>query len=753
MHESISTKQGPSGEDTLAFLIESSEDKYRKQKQGIISFENLDEATRDIQHLRVRARIKQMIITGKSPLGHSDQERDQYIIKELLLAGHKYPTIMSIFFNDHLGCSKRLSKLGEDAFFEDVAEAEQTLDPLKLKAKGTEQKETVREIKKSYPYYDEQLRKLQEYIIEDLFVLSQVADALHDNAKKRFYIFDTAEKMLMDIEGIDFYCYIRDRYGISFRDWKEIQDAIMTEIWKGGSKVEPHYFSFFDKKNFILYVSDHDNGVYKIDGHQIEHVDNGTDGIFFEHSAEYSPFQIDLDGNSDPNYFKRTVERELSQSVDSQSSDGNCTSAWEEFINSNSSLKEFLIDRSHFEETESGFSVEEQKMLLFTYYYSLFFESILEEKPIACFVGGKESGKSFLATSIGKVFFGSKFQSRHCPENISDIKTIIGENYYMVFDNVDRYLKSYIIDALCIAAAGGTVEKRKLYTDHEIVRIHPHIFLVITSREARFKRDDLVSRLLLFKTKKIDQPLSRAMLFQSLLDNRNRIMTETLSNLNTIVELLKMQSDVILQCTSRIADWETFGRKIWGSKTGSTFQEICRKQNVEKEEFGIEDDPLYIILAHRIYSDNKPIKEKPTAELYSNLVESAKEIMMEKAFTRRYGSSVSLGKRIANIKDELERKFQVEIFKKPNGIRHYTFDKKEGMESPQKPTVEERVNTMVAKARAEKSQEELTKASEGEILSRDTDPAENVPKRDVPEFLNMDGPQEDEYKKGKEISS
>ncbi|MFC2163623.1 hypothetical protein ACFLT2_01350 [Acidobacteriota bacterium] len=678
MKQTPQTEKSTSDEDTLSLLIEASKDKEQKEKHNLISFENPEEAITDIGHLRVRNKLKQMIITGNSSNGDSD--RDQFIIKMLLLAGYKDPTIMSIFFNEHLGCSERMKKAGEDVFFDELAEAQRISNPIKMREENTEQQQTVREIKENFSFSDEQLREIQEYIISDLFESSHVADALYNKEKKRFYIFDREERMLLDIEGIDFYCYIRDRYGIAARDWREIKDAIQTKIWKDGKKVEPHNFAFFNKKKFILYVSDHSNRVYKIDGKRIEHVENGTDGVFFEYNTEYSPFQVDLESPSVPNYFKRTLELELSQPSDIQTDAENTGSVWEEFFNNTSSLKEFLIDRSNFEETETGFTVEEQKMLLFTYYYSLFFDSILEEKPIACFVGSKESGKSFLATSIGKIFFGSKFQSRHCPENISDIKTIIGENYYMVFDNVDRYLKSAIIDALCIAATGGTVEKRKLYTDHDIVRIHPHIFMVITSREAKFKRDDLVSRLLLFKTKKIDQPMSRAMLFQGLLDNRDRVMAETLVNLNTIVELLRIQRDGIPQCTSRIADWETFGRKIWGGTAGLAFQQICQKQNVEKEEFGLEDDPLYILLSQEIYEDESPIIEKPTLKLYSGLIETAKAVEMEKEFTKRYKSSVSLGKRIANIREELERKFHVDIQKQANGLRLYTFTKKPGVD-------------------------------------------------------------------------
>ena len=145
----------------------------------------------------------------------------------------------------------------------------------------------------------------------------------------------------------------------------------------------------------------------------------------------------------------------------------------------------------------------------------------------------------------------------------------------MVFDNIDHYLKPEKIDTLCIAATGGIIEKRKLYTDHEIVKIRPHIFLAITTREAKFKRDDLVSRLLIFNTEKISRPISKSYIFKNIKENRDKIMEEILINLNSIIQLLKIQQKIVPKCVSRIADWEQFGRKIAkGFKWGVLFHEL-----------------------------------------------------------------------------------------------------------------------------------------------------------------------------------
>ncbi len=344
------------------------------------------------------------------------------------------------------------------------------------------------------------------------------------------------------------------------------------------------------------------------------------------------------------------------------------------FYDEKSYLRKYLIDRASFAvEEENNLSPLEQKFLLLTYFYSLFFESIQLEKPILCFVGSKHSGKTFIAETIGKILFGDKYQIRHMPNNTKDLKTIIGTNYYLAFDNLDRYVDKDIIDIFCVAATGGTVERRQLYTDRGIVKIRPRVFLVITTKEAKFKRDDLVSRMLIFNTKKIQRPISKSVMLQALKQDRNKIMEEVLINLNIIVKLLCRLKDFSPSGVSRIADWELFGKKIHTALPEQfEFNWILDKMNEQKDRFTIEDDPLYQVLKGTVIEKGEIIENLISGELYSLLCDKAFELKM-KYFQRRYGSPTSLGKRINNIKDELSRAFEVGITKGSANRTFYSF--------------------------------------------------------------------------------
>ena len=646
------------------------------KKQLIISLKDADSAQADVKRLEIDSRSQNRIMTG-TMLTAKDADktrsgRDMSILYHLISGDYDYATIKSVFFNPFLGCSNRMKNKGESALQWDTRRALEFVQRSRIE--GTPGSRRILEIKAAFSG-EERRRMIANFILGDLLSGQNPACyGLQDKEQRAFYLFDKKEKTLMSLESIDFYCFIRMRYGISRRDFEEINDVVMTEIWANGSKVKPHKFAYFDSQRFVLYVSNHMNQVYCLDGEKIELCDNGTDSVFFESDPVLAPYAFDPQLKV-INYFEGDALSDKS---------GLAISGWptglsmSRFSEEASLLNEYLVDRVSFiKEKDNIVSSAEQKLLLVIFFYSLFFESILQEKPIACFIGKKESGKSFVATSIGKILFGERYESCHFPENADDLKTTLGRNYYLVFDNLDQYISDDKSNILCVAATGGTVTKRKLYTDSDEARYTPHCFLVITSRAPKFKRDDLVSRLLLFNTQKIGKPRSRSALFSTLLAARDSIMTEVLTNLNTVVKILKQHKDFEPRCISRIADWEVFGRKACGFPARFTFRLVLQMMNEKKDKFSIEDDYLYLILTRIVYEKGRDLIEKSPSELYSTLFEEAKDMKLSlQDFQRRYKNSRSVGQRLAEIKEELGRELEVEIYKHPGGQRTYTFMKK-----------------------------------------------------------------------------
>jgi len=721
--ENKTNKRKPNIEDILKKQDER-ELKSFGSRDLIVSSESKEAAGRDVKMLEIPPRYKRAILTGymkKPKEGEITYDRDHVhrtalqISCALIRASYRYETIFHIFFNRHLTCGFWFIDKGEEDLKKDVLEAFKIVRIEYLC--DDEKKRSIKAIKGTPKINaEEKLRRISLFIEDDLFGDRDPAGkGFYNKDRLIFYFFDEEDKLLMDIDGIDFYCYVRNRFGIPDKDFKEIKETIRTHIWDSKKSIEAHMFAYFDKNKYVLYVSDHDNGIYRLDGKKIEHVDNGTDRIYFEFNSDFIPFEIELENLKATNYFEREIPegkailkngmeiklpRKKGLGLD-----------YSRFDRENSLLCRYLLDITSFAETEKNLTVTDQQFLLLVYFYSLFFESLVTEKPIICFVGLKDSGKSTICALMGKILFGDKFQCRHFPEDIRDLKTIIGENYFMVFDNVDHYVDAERMNALCVAATGGTIEKRKLYTDRDIVKIRPNIFLGITTRMAKFKRDDLISRLILFNTQKITERIQKEKFYRDIEENRNKIMEEVLVNLNPIITLLKRQKDYSPTCTFRVADWETFGRKIClGFPWGLYFKLIMDVMNEEKDKFALEDDPLCILLEDIVIAGGEYIEDLSSSELYIKLEKRAETLKM-KDFTKRYKSPRSMGMRIRNVEDELGRIFEVEIRPVRANVKLYSFSPLEGLteKEPEKEDAREKVSKIRAKYQPPSENEEEEK--------------------------------------------
>lgn len=649
-------------------------------KTESISLEDAQSAKADVEGLKISSKTKNLIITGsllrEKGADRTRSGRDFSIICSLIYWEYDYPTIRSVFFNPFLGCSNRITQEGngEKVLKWDVQSALKKVK--KRRSKGTPQSMQIAAIKATkYMTTDQKRQEIGAFIVQDLLTgLEAAGRGFKDKDTGAYYFFDKEEKMLMALTGTDFYCFMRERFGLANKDFDEYRDAVMAAIWASKSSVVPRRFAYWSQDDFTLYVSDNANGVYKLDGGKIELCDNGVDGVFFEYDPSLLPFTFKRDLQA-INYFESPAKRG-SIELDDLGLD------LELFDRTDNLLKRFLIDRASFtRDAGNRLSPEAHRLLLVVYFYSLFFESQMREKPVACFIGTKESGKSFLASSIGKIFFGDRYESTGLPKSPHDLAVVMEKRPYLVIDNLDSYLKSEMLNLLCAVATGVTEANRALYTDKDMIWFTPRCFLAITSREPKFNRDDFVSRLLVFNMQKIDNPLSRSELVDSLLQNRSAIMTEALENLNSIVKILLLQEDRKLcagkswqptPCYSRLADWETFGRKICGPSTRDKFTSTIQSMNQTKDEFVLEDDYLYQVLSYAVYEDEQVVRDLSAQELYSRLVETSENMKME-GFAKHYRNARSMAKHLANIVGELKQKFEVDIIEKSGRRRTYSF--------------------------------------------------------------------------------
>jgi hypothetical protein len=623
-----------------------------------VSMESPEAAKRDVKKLKVSGKIRQHIITGSHLEGDRRDKtrsgRDQAIITALLSAGYDYATIKSVFFNPHLGCSNRVRESPEKLSW-DVSEGLRYIE--KERRTLTPAKKAILDVEGSDAPGPEKVRRINAHIVDDLFDGdSPLGQGFKNPARKARYFFDRADKLLMDIEGDDFRCFISNRFGLLEKHIKEVSHAVNAHIWQNGQEIEPRRFSHYDAVRNTLFISNHKGGIYVLDGETIRLEDNGHEGTIFEFRSDSAGYEIDVD----PSRFINYLEGGFS---------------WDRFLDS-LAFKHLVSLASFTTEKDRNLTWLDQQYLFSLWYMGLFFESIMADKPIACFKGVKASGKSTLSTAVGKILFGSHFQSSAMPEDAKDFMIALTENYYMVLDNLDSRIAGNVLNYICVSATSGESRRRKLFTNQDEIVTQPHVFLALTTRDPKFKRDDVVDRLLLFNMQKIKNLKGRNMLYGDLLRNRDAILSETFHNLNSALKLLEVRRTWDPCATFRAADWDVFMQKIHDDRGRPAFTTLMAKMNREKRAFSIEDDDLYLILHGRCYGKTRPFLKLSASELYMDLVAEAEALKMM-TFRLRYKSPASLARRLANIKEELEDEFKITIEEGNHHQRFYTVKAKE----------------------------------------------------------------------------
>ena len=118
--------------------------------------------------------------------------------------------------------------------------------------------------------------------------------------------------------------------------------------------------------------------------------------------------------------------------------------------------------------------------------------------------GGQGSGKSSLCKLILKLGDPSIIDVQILPTNIKDLAIAAQNAHILCYDNV-RGFKQAMSDTLCIAATGGALAGRALYTDDGQHIIYLHVALVLNGIHGFINENDLAQRCLPLRLKVINE--------------------------------------------------------------------------------------------------------------------------------------------------------------------------------------------------------------------------------------------------------
>ena len=338
------------------------------------------------------------------------------------------------------------------------------------------------------------------------------------------YFFNRRTKALLRVDQDEFLAELYEEFDLNRTEdeTRFVEAKILTFAQRRGDKVQVHRLAFWNTETKTLYVDMNDGTMRVLNGEHIEPRDNGYDDVLFLSDRQADP--IDPDLTAGPEIFHALFSG-LSLAGEDQAT------------------------RAH------------ALALLEVWTMSIFFLEALPSRPVLALIGEQGSGKTTLGRRLGLVLYGPSFQVgsfRSDPSGEDDFIAAISARRLVVFDNADTQIR-WLPDHLARLATGANIEKRELYTTNTLISYRTDCMLAITSRDPRWKRDDVARRLLPIRMETIQGSKRPEKLLQGeIVKNRGAIWGALLNILNQVVTSIRTNPG---ESTSshRLADFHWFG--------------------------------------------------------------------------------------------------------------------------------------------------------------------------------------------------
>ena len=368
----------------------------------------------------------------------------------------------------------------------------------------------------------EKKRDIADHAMRDL----RSRGRLIRTADDELLFFDATAKTLERIEGHEFLACLCDRLGLNSteEETRFVHAEILNQARVRGERALVHQFAYWDKSKHILYVWVGNGSIYTCDGTTIKKTDNGTDGVLFKEDTLFEPVIPDLDCLEDAFHaaFQFLPVEDLSQ---------------------------------------PGATLA----VLKTWLLSTFFLELLPVRPILTIFGEQNSGKSSTARFLGLLLFGKHFEVggfRTDKSGESDFLAAITNQRLIIYDNADSPAH-WLGDHLARTATGAVIQRRKYHTTNDLVSYRPRCFIVLTSRDPRWNRDDVAKRLLPIRLHSLTQEgnMPEGTLQDNILHARPKVFGALLYILNRAISSLA-SDEQRYRSSHRLADFHRVGTSI-----------------------------------------------------------------------------------------------------------------------------------------------------------------------------------------------
>lgn len=451
------------------------------------------------------------------------------------------------------------------------------------------------------------------------------------------YYFHKEGRRVMALTSMDFTAMLNERFGIveTETDFKYVVADLSAKCHNRGREAEVYMYAHYDVNTHRLYVDRFDGYMYRLDGETIELIANGADSVIFRRKPGYEPYTI-----SEPD----------------EGSD---------------QLHDHVIKWINFDLDDTPLTAEDYQQLIRIWIHAIFFEELAPTKPLLLFTGVKGSGKTVIARLIGRLLFGRRGFDVATVGEERDYVANITNNYLLCLDNADTY-KAWLSERLATTATGGTHVFRRLYTTNEMDEYTSRCFVMLTSRTPKFKRDDVVERMLIIKTRAPDgdKYISEGSIFEELEKHRNAILSEVFATLSEYIQNIKSKPGQVYEGPFRMADFAEFGAKVLDDDNREWFFEILAKVTSAQTDFLLEDDPFVEILL--LWTADNPNIWITANGLYTALGKLAED----RKLTFPYKNPLSVSSKLRHQKSSLEQVLSIQKQKMKGTGQQYSFELK-----------------------------------------------------------------------------
>ena len=463
-----------------------------------------------------------------------------------------------------------------------------------------------------------------------------------------YFSLQTNEVMLVS-PGSKGICAILSEFGLNATD--RLHRFVVEELYqhgiRSGEQKAVHQFSYLRYSTgepSALYLASDDNMILRVTRDSGIYVANGTDGILCLASKEHIPASIPLEA------------REGTELLDN-----------------------LILNRAPFK--EDRLSKQENVFLLKCYIMALIMRDIIPHRPLLALIGPKGSGKTTLLQMIGKMLYDPEWDVTAIKNKEDDFDSLLTNQVLAGLDNVDVKI-NWLNDRLAVAATGGTISKKELYTTNREIRYPITAWIALTSRTPSFRREDVADRLLILETLSIrglDGVKFRSSMdfFHDVESSRTELWAELISLCRSILGVI--DSVDIRSIVVEGARMQDFARFTWivGKALGceSMVQGIWDKLKTVQTDFALQADPFLPV--HRIWLKNNPGREISANKLDDELCQIA--LQMGREWPYRGGRSI--GQKIKNLEERITEYCDIRLREGPTKQKLYTFILQESVDS------------------------------------------------------------------------